>query len=261
MQADIALPTHFNVYLQIKKSSAIQRAVAYLIDWGAKFFYVYLLSNSTNFNFKTDEKTQWFTYLINILFGLPFYAYTPLLEYFTKGRTLGKIALGIKVVGENGVAPSAAQCLIRWLFNFADFYALIILVVFKTDLFYFVFISPLIGFLVVVFSKNAQRLGDIAANTHVVAERQKQYTLEDTLYAYAREENKSYEAMFPQIIKLSDKDMTLVKELLERSEGNYDLAEKLSLHVQKILNIDTNMEYMAFLRQILRDYNYLSQKK
>lgn len=261
MSQDIALKTYLNVEILMAKSTVLQRTVAYIIDWILKLVYIFFIVRYLNVNWEFTDNTQWFQYLYSILITLPIYAYTPLMEYFTKGRTLGKIALGIKVVGANGLPPSAAQCVIRWLFIFADFYAGVFFMLIQPNLGFIVFISPVIAFLMVVFTENSQRLGDIAAGTFTIKERQKEYTLEDTIYAFAREESAEYKAVFPQIIKLSDKDMTLVKDLLERSDSNYELCEKLSLHLQKILNVDTNMEHMAFLKQLLRDYNFLSQKK
>ncbi len=261
MSQNIALKTHLNVDILLTKSTALQRTAAYIIDWIIKLCYLYFIKEYLEVNWQYNDKTQWFNYLYSIFISLPIYAYTPIMEYFTKGRTLGKIALGIKVVGANGLPPSAAQCAIRWLFIFADFYAGVFFMLIKPELGFFIFVSPIIAFLMVVFTANNQRLGDIAAGTFTVKERQKEFTLEDTIYAFAQEESVEYKAVFPQIIKLSDKDMTLVKDLLERSDSNYELSEKLSRHLQKILNIDTNMEHMAFLRQVLRDYNYLSQKK
>jgi len=62
------------------------------------------------------------------------------------------------------------------------------------------------------------------------------------------------------VIRLSDKDMTIVKTLLEKSEIeiNYELAHKLASHIKKVLSIESSLDDYQFLKKLLEDYNYLS---
>lgn len=78
------------------------------------------------------------------------------LVYYTvfegmSGRTLGKLATGIRVVDENGNQPGFVSALVRTLLRFIDGIGVY-----------------LVGFIIVVNSARRRRLGDMAAKTLVV---------------------------------------------------------------------------------------------
>jgi len=56
--------------------------------------------------------------------------------------------------------------------------------------------------------------------------------------------------------------MTLVKNLLEKSEYHYDeeLLDKLSNRIKELLKISSEEPNSVFLRKLLSDYNHLSLK-
>lgn len=81
-----------------------------------------------------------------------FFLYHLLFELFWKGRTPGKAALGIYVVGDGAVPPDAAAVVIRNLLRIVDF----------LPLFYFV------GLVSIVCGGKRKRLGDWVAATLVV---------------------------------------------------------------------------------------------
>lgn len=89
-------------------------------------------------------------FLLTVLVAL---AYFVVLELLT-GQTLGKKIVGIRVVGDGGVKPSAGKVLVRNLLRVVDGFA-----------FYAV------GFFVALASKKNQRVGDMAASTRVVRAR------------------------------------------------------------------------------------------
>ena len=73
-------------------------------------------------------------------------------EYHWDGQTLGKRALGLRVMDENGFPPTFAQVVVRNLLRFAD-------------------VLPLgyaLGGTIAVLSPRLQRLGDLAAGTVVI---------------------------------------------------------------------------------------------
>jgi len=87
--------------------------------------------------------------------GLIFFAIT--LAYYiileaTTGRTLGKLAMGLRVVNNNQESITWGQSLIRNLLRIIDGLIPIYL----------------IGFIVMVASPNKQRVGDHAAKTYVI---------------------------------------------------------------------------------------------
>jgi uncharacterized RDD family membrane protein YckC len=97
----------------------MQRVAAASIDF--LLFIVYFVIFSLAFNLSnvfTDYGTQLFVNLL--LIKLPWIFYNPLVEYITKGQTLGKFAMGIRVVTLEGERPGLKEVFTRWLFK-ADF--------------------------------------------------------------------------------------------------------------------------------------------
>lgn len=80
-------------------------------------------------------------------------AYFPLTEGLT-GRTLGKWALGLKVVRRDGQLPGLGKALLRTLLRLVEVNPFLL--------------GGLIAGVVVLASKNRQRLGDMVADTYVV---------------------------------------------------------------------------------------------
>lgn len=78
------------------------------------------------------------------------FAYFALMEG-RYGQTLGKMALGIKVVGEDGRAPGTKAAVLRTLMRIVDSIG-----------------SYLVAFVVALVSDKNQRLGDMVAKTLVV---------------------------------------------------------------------------------------------
>lgn len=94
------------------------------------------------------------TWTITAIYLLPTIFYYPLCEYFFNGRSLGKQLLGLRVTTRDGSRPGIGAFLIRWLLLFVDAGS-----------------GFVVGILCIIFSKNSQRLGDLAAGTMVVSDR------------------------------------------------------------------------------------------
>jgi uncharacterized RDD family membrane protein YckC len=252
----INIPTFLNIDLTFEMSSVGRRFGAYFIDWGVKWIYLFVVMSSFSIGWGN-------TTLISFIIFSPFLFYSFLLEWLNKGQTLGKMILGIKVVGIDGNPPTVGQCGIRWMFLLVDGY-LFALFAFINPLFAgLMLFSPLVGCAMIAATKQQQRIGDIAAQTFIVNVKQTEVSIYDTIYAYSVSKKKDYEVQFPEIIKLSDRDMTIVKNLLERSESayEYELAHKVALHIKKILMIENKDDDYVFLKKLLADYNYLSLKQ
>jgi uncharacterized RDD family membrane protein YckC len=82
-------------------------------------------------------------------------AYAIVLEWRWRGQTIGKRLFGLRVIDVNGLRLQLPQVALRNLLRAVD----------MLPVFY------LVGGLTAVFSRNAQRLGDLAANTVVTRER------------------------------------------------------------------------------------------
>ena len=87
-------------------------------------------------------------FVISVLYGI-------LLEWRWRGQTIGKRILGLRVLDIHGMRLQLAQIVLRNLLRFVDTLPALYLV----------------GGIACLFSRNAQRLGDLAANTIVARER------------------------------------------------------------------------------------------
>ena len=72
------------------------------------------------------------------------------MELFNHGQSLGKMAMKIRVVKKDGTSPSIGDFFMRWLLQIIDMG------------------FSFIGALVILLTKNSQRLGDLAAGTMVI---------------------------------------------------------------------------------------------
>jgi len=159
------------------------------------------------------------------------------------GQSIGKKLIGIRVIGEDGGRPALHQYLIRWLIRPFDF----------AVSFY------LVGLLTVVLSKKNQRLGDLAAGTLVIKTKI-ETNIDDTVFFELEDE---YKPRFPEVMRLSDRDMNTIKTVLSNAAryNNFDVAGRLSEKIRTVLNITEYVEPFAFLETLLKDYNYFSNKE
>ncbi|HRF25385.1 MAG TPA: hypothetical protein PLR98_14525, partial [Chitinophagaceae bacterium] len=77
--------------------------------------------------------------------------------------------------------------------------------------------------ILVISSKKGQRLGDLLANT-IIIDIRKRGNIEETVF---QEVSESYVPVFPEIMKLSDRDINAIKTILETSKkkNDYYMAE------------------------------------
>jgi uncharacterized RDD family membrane protein YckC len=249
----INIPTFLNIDLVFSSSNAGRRYGAYAIDWAVKIGYVFLMTSVLSLNI--ERINSFFAFVM----FCPFFFYTFLFEWLNSGQTIGKKLLGIRVINTTGGEPSVGQCGIRWMFLFADAYGLILMVFISPVFAGFAAFGPLVGALLIGMSKKGQRLGDIAAQTYIVSVKEDHYSIDDTIYAYATNRS-TYTAKYPEVLKLSDKDMTIIQTLLEKAQDqiDYELAGKLATHVKKVLKIESDEDNYVFLKTLLKDYNHLS---
>jgi hypothetical protein len=72
----------------------------------------------------------------------------------------------------------------------------------------------------------------------------------------------NYVPAFPEIMRLSDKDINAIKSILDtaRKKGDFKLAVMASEKIKSHLKITSVMPPYEFLDTLLKDYNYLSVK-
>jgi uncharacterized RDD family membrane protein YckC len=241
--ASVKIPTSFNIDLEFEVASIGVRGVAWLIDIFVRLawaFFVSIVAKASNFDTETSLYLAYF-----FLYMLPMALYYLVLEIVMNGQTPGKKVMGIRVRTLNGGRPGISQHLIRWLFRMIE-----------TP---WIGVNAIIPIASMLRSKYGQRLGDVVAGTIVVSTRTKG-SLNETIFRDMSTVN--YTPQFPQILKLSDRDMNKIKELMDRAikAKDQELTAKVSYRVRDVLQIETDMEHLQFLETVLNDYNYYTTR-
>lgn len=96
-----------------------------------------------------------------VLIVLVFLGYPVTMETLTRGRSLGKLALGLRVVRDDGGPITFRHALVRGLVGLA----------LERPGFFLVSLGPAVGMVVSMFSSRGKRIGDMAAGTVVLQER------------------------------------------------------------------------------------------
>lgn len=179
------------------------------------------------------------------------------------GQSIGKKIMRIKVISIDGYKPDFSQYINRWVFRLLDT-GMITVIVFgmftNAWLYASIFLIANIVSMVVVFTTTAnQRIGDLVSGTTVI-DLKSSTELTDTIYTEVEEKN--YQVIYPQVIKLSDRDMSIIKHALTNASktNDYQYLNNLSIKVKSVLGIRNDDEGHIFLYQVIRDYTYLTTK-
>ena len=265
--AAIKVTTNFNIDVEFEIPEFYRRFISLLIDLVVEYIYVRIAAEifrNILMNSSMDSDSQYDLQAYFLLLGLPVMLYHVVLEITMNGQSIGKKIMGIRVVNENGGRPSISQFVIRWLLRVSDVWIAWLLILLSRQDPQTVFITLLaLGWLItdivlVVSSKKSQRIGDILAKTMLIRINTKS-SIEDTVFMEVAD---SYVPSFPQIMKLSDKDINAIKSILEtaRKKGDFTMADAAAHKIKTHLKIETDMSPFDFLDVLLKDYNYLSVK-
>ncbi|MEP6514164.1 MAG: RDD family protein [Parafilimonas sp.] len=240
--ASIHITTTQNIDLEYELASLGDRILGRLLDGLIIAGYVILFIAIIGFgNFDSFiNNNPW----IFLLLVLPVVFYDLVSEILLNGQSVGKKVRGIKVISLNGEQASIGQYLIRWLFRIVDFSLS----------------GSLVATICVAVTQKHQRLGDIIAATTLVKIRPRT-TIQQTIYEPAEEIN--YTVTYPEVINLTDKDMQLIKEVIQNVQqtGNTMLAVEAMRKVEAVLNIkNKNQEPLNFLYTVILDYNHLASR-
>ena len=242
----IKIPTSFNIELEFELADLMRRFFGWFIDFIVQIAYLMVVSEvleSYLASTKTSDRSLPFAYNISsveILLYVPLLLYHLMSELLMNGQSIGKKIVGIRVISASGNRPSVYQFLLRWLIRPFDTY--------------FFLLPALICMLV---SKKTQRLGDLAAGTLVIKTRVKG-SISNTVFFELED---SYQPRYTNVLRLSDRDMNIIKTILDtsRKQNNYSLAERTSDKIRTALNITEHQDPIEFLETILKDYNKLSE--
>lgn len=236
----IKIETTQNVELEYPLAGLGNRVAAYLID--AVFIVIYWFAAMLLlFTIASTELAEVSIIGILIALYLPVLFYHFLFETFNEGQSPGKKIMKIRVVKLDGTEATVGTYFMRWLLSLVD--------IFLT--------SGVVAVITVAVTEKSQRLGDMAAGTTVI-KLKKDAEMYDTILM----EDTDQDIRYPEVSKLDDDDVRLLKELIitarqqDLSDKVIDRFYKAKAHYEGKLGIKSNTEYpAAFFTALLKDYN------
>ncbi|MEV7807326.1 RDD family protein [Microbispora sp. NPDC088329] len=142
------------VVVEVRIAQFSSRALAFLIDWAVQWTVIILATVLVaQASLVTDESLAvglriLFVVLVTVGYPVAF-------ETISRGRSLGKLALGLRVVSDDGGPERFRQALFRGLAGFLEFWTF--------------FGAP--ALITSLLNQRGKRLGDVFAGTTVIGER------------------------------------------------------------------------------------------
>lgn len=249
----IDITTSQNVTIEYQLASVLDRFFAMLLDWIILAVWLLLCSIMSS-SYGEPLYSSGASFILLVFFFPVFAFYNLFMELFNGGRSVGKLALGIKVVSLNGQNPNISECFLRW--------ALRILEIFGT-----------LGSVAAIFASSSeknQRMGDLIAGTVVIKlNKTNKYTLKDVLSIKSSE---NYVPRFHQVLRYNDDDMLLIKNCIDRARrfpntASRKLIKDLAARVKDDINISEmpkdnkgrQVDDLTFLRGLIQDYVVLTR--
>lgn len=231
-----------NVVITYEVASAGERVLARLLDlvlFIAYLILIYLIFGKiiSSFSYETQEQVGTAIYL---LLPIPVITYTLWCESIFNGRTFGKMIMGLKVVKTDGTPAGLGDFAFRWITRLLEG---------ETGIF------TSLALPVALISGKSQRIGDMIAGTIVIRTKVRN-SIRSTILAQI---NPSYKVVFPQVAVLTDKDMNIIRNVMQQaySTANFSLMETLAAKVKQTMNVNPDPRQLPspqFLNIVLADY-------
>jgi uncharacterized RDD family membrane protein YckC len=231
-----------NVAINYQVANIGERLLARLLD--LVFFAVYLVLAFWVLGIALKgmdwQNMQNYSQSLSLLIFIPVMTYTLWCESVLNGRTIGKLIMGLKVVKTDGTPAGIGDFAYRWVMR-----------LFEGE----VAIFTCLSLPVAIISEKGQRIGDMIAGTIVIKAKQKT-SLRNTIL---QQINPQYRVVFPQVAHLNDRDMNIIRDIMQQSfdTGNYQLLEHLGMRVKSIMGVSPppqQLPTMQFLNIVLADY-------
>ena len=238
----ITVPTAFNIDLEFRIAPFHKRLLAWIIDLVIVYGYILLMFRFVVSLFETSNYLGDAFAMVFVI--VPAFCYHLLMELFFNGRSVGKMALGLKVLDLGGKEATVSQYLLRWIFRMVD-------------------MGVTLGagaLFSAALTQYSQRLGDLLAGTIVIDQRRETH-LHETIHLDLDEAH--YEVSYQQVMRLTDRDINGIRNLLAMKEGNRDNENyivQVTCRIKEVLEIETEMEPRELLQVLLNDYNFLTKK-
>lgn len=229
------IQTAQNVTIDQNLANFFERAAAFFIDLLILMAYLFLVS----FIFPLIGVS---TFTLGMITTLPLLLYHLIMELTMNGQSVGKAALKIRVVCVDGSKPKAGHYLIRWCLRLID-----ISISFGS-----------VACLFILFGGKGQRLGDLAAKTTVISERNRV----DFTQTIIMDVPENYQPRYPQVTIFSDEDMRQTKAIYIKAKRlrEYHLINRLHQQLMTKMEVQPKEKPIKFVEIVLRDYNYYTQR-
>ncbi|MBI1286980.1 MAG: hypothetical protein GC178_05315 [Flavobacteriales bacterium] len=223
------------IMLTYSTASVLHRLASYFID-------MVILGVTLAFLSIFIAASQTFGFAI---MALVFIFYTLLMEIFNDGRSLGKMALGLKVVRIDGRPVTGYDCLMRWMFRWVDIYMSL----------------GSMAAVLVSATPRSQRIGDLLADTTVIHTKNLRIPLKRLMDLNRLS---SYKPVYNGAAQLSEEQVLLAKETMQRSLKYKNQSHKEALHtvadrIADILGAPRPENAQQFLQTVIKDYIALTR--
>lgn len=212
----VTLQSITGVDVELRIAGAGSRSYAFVIDWHIRLILAlaWLIIGSWMFTgqiwaFDDGDSTWNRSYLLIVWLptAIIYFGYHPILEIAMRGSTPGKRMAGVRIVTRTGDIPGPGALLLRNVFRLIDSMPFVYLV----------------GLISVMFTEQHVRIGDLAAGTLLIIERD--------------ESERSFARLAPTG-NLDPQAADLVHELLERwtaldDKTRGDIARSLIVRIDK----------------------------
>lgn len=227
----IKITTPENIEVEYTLADAGSRCAAAVIDFLIQgvFVLLILIAMFIIYYFSPDFWGKYYGWIVGIsllLYGLITYGYFIVMELAGNGQTIGKKALKLRTIRNNGQSITLKHSAIRNLFKvFIDIFG--------------------IGLIIIFFTREHKRLGDYAASTIVISEASEKapVSLDDLQDA---NQNFSY--------YLSAEEQELLRDYFKRKnemDNNEGIREKLRLYFNKKFEAEGDFsEWKEFINKI-----------
>lgn len=238
----IEITTTQNVKIEYNAATLWERILAWIIDFFTLVLFLSFSSLFISLIFPAE-----LTNIISLVFITPvFLLYHPLFEIMSNGRSLGKLAMGIKVVKITSDTIRLSDYFMRWVFRLVDIGLSV----------------GIVAIVTILSSPMGQRIGDFLSDTAVIKiKKSDRLSLHRILEL---DSLKNYEPKYPGVVAFTEDDMLTIKEAIDRSiqfpSDGSDKALFLTIErVEEILNIKVKKKDIDFLRTIIKDYVALTR--
>jgi uncharacterized RDD family membrane protein YckC len=237
--SDLRIETAQNIGIDYTIATIADRILATILDGLVMIAYVVFMS--LLFSMGTFQLS---TGLLVLLFMFPLFIYHPFFEITMQGQSPGKKIMNTRVMKSDGTEAGISGYLLRWLIG-----------IFEIQIF-----SGSVALIAIIINGKGQRLGDMAGGTTVI-KLSRDLTISDTIFTTVDE---NYQPVYHQVERLSDKDINMIRDILDRSGRHYDwetyekLATDLKTVLESKMDVRADQLPLAFLNTILKDYNHLA---